>query len=249
MDSIRPQKRRRGRPPAGESVVSREAVLAAGLRVLERNGLDALTMRNVAEELGVRAASMYWHVRDKDELLDLLSDELLADVDTRSPLDSVDWRVGLATFLREMRCYLLARRDSARLLAGRFSTGSNRLRCMEAILGALRSTGLDGHDTAYACYFLIVTVLGFVANEQAPLSVQVKNGMPPREFLDGIRDHLAELPVAEYPNTLALATEITGPDLARRFDFAVERMLDGIDALRRKREPSVPVDRPSGHEV
>ncbi|QHC23986.1 TetR/AcrR family transcriptional regulator [Streptomyces sp. GS7] len=235
MDSVRPPKRRRGRPPANTAVISREAVLAAGLRVLERDGLDALTMRKVAEELGVQAASLYWHVRDKDELLDLLADELLAGADLRSLVDPADWRAGAAAILREMRRHLLARRDSARLLAGRFSAGPNRLRSMEAVLGVLRSAGLGPHDTAYACYFLMVTVIGFVANEQAPLSAQVRNGMPAREFLDGLRDRLAGLPAEEYPHTVALAAEVTGPDLARRFDFAVDRMLDGIETLRGER--------------
>lgn len=206
-------------------------MLAAGLRVLERDGLDALTMRKVADDIGVRAASLYWYVRDKDELLDLLADELLAGLDARSPVDPADWRGSLAGLLREMRGHLLGRRDSARLLAGRFTTGPNRLRWLEAMLGVLRSAGLGPHDNAYACYFLTVTVLGFVANEQAPLSAEVRNGMPAREFLDGLRDRLAELPAAEYPNTVAHAEQLTGPDLACRFDFAVDRMLDAIEAL------------------
>ena len=69
--------------------ITRDALAAAGLAVLRREGLDALSMRKVAAELGVRAASLYYHVQDKEQLLDLLADSLTWD--TRKFTTAADW--------------------------------------------------------------------------------------------------------------------------------------------------------------
>lgn len=63
--------------------LTREAIAQAALRVLEREGIDGLSMRKVGAELGVKAASLYWHVRNKEQLLDLLTDALMADAEPR----------------------------------------------------------------------------------------------------------------------------------------------------------------------
>jgi TetR/AcrR family tetracycline transcriptional repressor len=169
-------------------------------------------------------------VRNKDELLDALADELFAGLDlTRYTGD--DWRVALTAMATALRGYLLERRDSARLVAGRFTAGPYGLRNIEALVAVLRGAGLSDHDAAFTAYAWVTALFGFVAAEQNRLSGQVAAGLPAREYLDGLADRLRAMPPDRYPNVVALAGELTAPDLAARFDFAMGRLLDGIEAL------------------
>lgn len=229
---------RRGRPPAAEPKLRPDAIVAAGLVTLQAEGLDGLTMGRVADRMGVRAASLYWHVRGKEELLDLLADAIAAAHDLAPYVDPRDWRGSLAAVIRAMRRHLLGYRDSGRLLAGRFATGPGQLRNIEIVLGVLRGAGLSGRDASYALFLLVTFVLGFVGGEQAPLSSAVSAGQTARSYLDGLRSRLAELPPDQFPRTVELADELTAPNLDSRFEFGLGCLLDGIAAL-----PS-PVDRP-----
>jgi AcrR family transcriptional regulator len=209
-----------------------EAIVAAGLATLRAEGLDRLTMGRVADRLGVRTASLYWHVRDKEALLDLLTDAVSAAYDLSRHVDPGDWRGSLAAMVREMRRHLLGYRDSARLFAGRFSPGRAQLRNIEAMLGVLRGAGLSDRDAAYMVFVLSTFVIGFVGGEQAPLSAAVSAGRSARAHLDELGGRFAALPVDEFPHVVALSAELTAPDLDGRFEFALERLLAGIEALR-----------------
>src|SRR5262245_2554362 len=92
-----------------------EQIVRAALRLLDEVGLDELTMRRLAERLGVKAASLYRHVRDKDELLVLLGDEISGEIPLVRP--SGTWRQQLIKMAWNVRRGLLAHRDAARLLA------------------------------------------------------------------------------------------------------------------------------------
>lgn len=216
---------RRGRPPKTEAGLSRQAVLDAGLRLMRRDGLDALTMRALAAELDVRATSLYRYLPSKDALLDALADELFAGLDV-SGLVGADWRASLAAMARAIREYLLARRDAARLIAGRFTTGYG-LRNIEAMLAVLRAAGLSDRDAAFALYGFATTIFGLVAAEQN----RVAGDTPPREYLDGLADRLRGASRDGYPNVVDLAAELTAPDLAGRYEFTVARLIDGIASL------------------
>lgn len=221
----------RGRPPKGEERLSRETVLAAGLELMQRDGLDALTMRRLATALDVRATSLYRYVRNKDELLAELADAALAGVDLES-CDHPDWRTALRAMAHRLRAHLLARRDAARLIGGRFTTGPHGLRVLDTLLRPLRAAGLSDRDTAYALYLGGVAIFGFVAAEQTPVSAEVAAGMPPRRYLEELGTRLAALPAADYPNVVALAADLTGPDLNTRFEFMLDRLVAGLESGR-----------------
>ncbi|MBU4214414.1 MAG: TetR/AcrR family transcriptional regulator C-terminal domain-containing protein, partial [Actinobacteria bacterium] len=145
----------------GQPAVTQEALVQAALVVLERDGLDALSMRRVAAELGLQAASLYWHVQHKEELLELMADAALAGLDL-SGLDG-DWRAQARDLARRYRTLLKSRRDLPRLLAGRFLVGTNSSRLMEHTLGVFRDAGFSPGGAAAAMYLLSVSyVQGFV---------------------------------------------------------------------------------------
>lgn len=219
-----PAPRRPKRRPLDQTQVVR-----AGLTLLDEVGLDELTMRRLAERLGVKAASLYRHVRNKDELLVLLADEISGDI----PLVSASgpWRDQLMAMAWNVRRGLLAHRDGARLLAATPPVGPRRLRHIESLLRILRSAGLSRRDAARAAYHCNNFVTEFVADEarfaafaSAPASSRRK------VFAEACR-HFQSLAREEYPTVVELADDLTEDDPDSLFQFGLELLLRGLQAL------------------
>ncbi len=119
----------------------REQVVATALRLLNDVGLDALTMRRLGQELDVQAATLYWHIKNKEELLDAMAEAMLAGCAESVPvaLSGMERAAGMAERLRGA---LLAHRDGARVFAGTYVAQDNTLRVSEVLLGALSDAGL-----------------------------------------------------------------------------------------------------------
>src|SRR5579875_4108626 len=99
----------------GRAALSRERVLDVALDLVQREGLEALTMRGLADRLGVKAASLYWHVRDRGELVALLAERLLAAV--RPPAGAgLDWRERALAVCAALERMVVERRDAARVV-------------------------------------------------------------------------------------------------------------------------------------
>src|SRR5262245_64796771 len=144
---FRSSERRRKRRP-----LDRPLIIRTALELLDEVGLDELTMRTLAERLNVKAASLYRHVHDKDELLALVGDEISGEIPL--PRETGNWRTQLVEAAWNVRRGLLAHRDAARVLANTPPAGLKRLRHIEAILRILRAGGLRKRDAAGAGYHL-----------------------------------------------------------------------------------------------
>ncbi|MET9886992.1 TetR/AcrR family transcriptional regulator C-terminal domain-containing protein [Streptomyces sp. NPDC006430] len=212
-------------PPA----LTRDALVQAALRVLEREGINGLSMRKVATELGVKAASLYWHVRNKEQLLDLLTDALMADAEP--PPREGDWRTQFRAYCIRYRSHLLGKRDAARVVAGRLAPGPHLLRLMEDQLDRLRTAGFNDADAALITYLLGAYVQGFVLQEQAPIAASETTGTSRRDVAVSVGDRFRALPPETFPNLVALAGDLTDPSMEARFTFGLERLLDGMAAL------------------
>lgn len=210
------------RPPA----ITREALVAAGMAVLRREGLDALSMRKVAAELGVRAASLYYHVQDKEQLLDLLADSVVWDA--RKLATTGDWERCLREAAHAYYRHLHANRDAARLMAGRRTPGPNLLYVLDVMMGRLHAGGFSDADAAWATLTMATYVQGFVLQEQSP------------------KPALKEKPsgVGQYPNIAALIDVLMGDDSQELFAFGVERIIDGL-RTRLTAESENPPERPT----
>jgi TetR/AcrR family tetracycline transcriptional repressor len=120
-------------------------------------------MRRLADRLGVTAASLYWHVRDKDELLALLADAISAQMP--EPSLSPPWREELTRLAHAVRRVALTHRDAARVLAATPPLGPQRLQRLEALFAVLRHAGFAPADIVDASYLLNIYVMGFVLDE------------------------------------------------------------------------------------
>jgi AcrR family transcriptional regulator len=148
--------------------VTREQIVAAALELLDEAGLDGLTLRQLAGRLGIRAPTLYWHVRDKRELLNLLAGAILEEAlaGWREPQPGQPWWEWLAARARVMRTALLAHRDSALVVSGNRPTGSS-LPGIERQPQALAGAGFAPRDGLLALLTLNSFVIGDVLDQQA----------------------------------------------------------------------------------
>lgn len=211
--------------------LDQQQIVRAALALLDEVGLDALTMRTLAERLNVKAASLYRHVRDKDELLALLGDEISAEIPF--PPAAGGWKRQLTELAWNVRRGLLAHRDAARVLANTPPAGPRRLRHIEALLRILRTAGLKGRDAVRAAYHLNNVVTEFAADEARFAAFAARPGASRRKMLAEVRRQFKSLPPEEYPTIVALADHLTEDDQDALFQFGIDMFLRGVSALAR----------------
>lgn len=216
------------RSVSGQPPLTQAALVQAALAVLERDGLDLLSMRRVAAELDLQAASLYWHVRNKEELLELLADAALAGMDLSG--SEGGWREQVRVLAHRYRAFLKSRRDLARLVAGRFVVGPNASRMMEHGLAVFREAGFSAGGASAAVYLVSVTyVQGFVVQEMNPMRAVEALGGTPAEAMAVVSAELADLPAQTFPHLTEAAQYMTAMNLDERFDWGLECILDGLE--------------------
>jgi AcrR family transcriptional regulator len=210
------------RPP-----ITRDAIVETALGVLDREGLDALSMRRVAAEMGTGAAALYRHVANKDELLDLLLDRVIGEIEPPPAPDPERWTEQLKEVGRSVRAGMLRHRDVVRISMGRFPAGPNGLRFAEGTLAILRAGGLPDRLAATASHLSTVIVNAFALEDVAPLGGA---DATPEEVGAMVEGYISSLPADRFPNLVALASELTADDLDTRFELLLDIYVDGLAA-------------------
>ncbi|MBK8076923.1 MAG: TetR/AcrR family transcriptional regulator C-terminal domain-containing protein [Kineosporiaceae bacterium] len=146
-----------GRPP--QPLLSREAIARAALELLDAEGPDGLGMRRIAEQLGVRAPSLYNHVSGQDEIIDLVHDLIDREIDTAT-LANPDWRQGLDAFARSYRQAFLRHPHAIALVARRPILNHATLNLYDSAAAALGRAGLPPADVMPVIAILDYLVLG-----------------------------------------------------------------------------------------
>jgi AcrR family transcriptional regulator len=217
----RPTRRRR-------DPISRAAIVAAAIRLLDADGLDALSMRAVADELGTGAASLYWHVGSKDGLLDLVFDEIIGEVAIPDP-DPGRWREQVKDVARAQREVSLRHPYVVQISIGRIPMGPNALRYSERTLAILRAGGVPPALAVQGSHLLIATVNGFTLDETggggSPRDTSLDAGTAAAQM---VRDYLASLPAQMFPTLVSLADEYTGADPVARFELLIDIFVEGL---------------------
>lgn len=216
--------------PPKRRQLDRPRIVAAALALMDEVGMDGLTMRSLADSLGVTAASLYRHVRDKDELLVLLADEISGEI----PLIATDkpWQEALLEGAHAVRRLLLVHRDAARLLSSTPPAGPQRLAQIEAILSVFLQAGFTDRDAAWAAYHFNNLVMEFVADEVQLASAAAAAGRSRGELLAEARDQLRSLPPHQFPALVRLADYVAEDDADALFDFGLQLALAGLESLR-----------------
>ena len=209
--------------------LDRDQIVVAAIRIVDGEGIDALTMRRLAVELGAGATSVYRHVRDRAELLDLALDAVTAELEL--PDTNAAWRDALALTAHRLRA-LFHRHPNFVLVRGtRVAFGPHSLGALERVLGILRTDGFPDRDALFAASTLVNYTLGFTLLELLPLLQLEAEGQDPGEYLQLLGAFVGALPVAQYANLVALTPLMLGREDAE-FDYGVEALLRGISSLR-----------------
>ncbi len=213
--------RRPARPP-----LDRDQIVAAGLRIVDVEGVDALSLRRLASDLHVAPMSLYWHVHDKAELLDLLGGAVLASIDIPPPTG--DWIEQLRGVHRAIFVAFMRHPNTADLMIGRARYGPAGLRLFERILAIALEAGLSPTAAFDAYQSLYLFTLGFAATaSRSPEFVAVQ-----REGLA----YLLTLPGSQFPAIRRVAPVIGGRSFEEQFELGLDVVLAGIaERLRPKR--------------
>lgn len=146
--------------------LTRQDIARSGLKLLNEVGLNGLTLRLIAADLGVKAPALYWHLKNKQELLDGIATQMYADSaeDRRPPESLAEWDA-VAYRARALRRMMLAYRDGGKVFAGTFLGDTGLVE--RSPLGASIEAGLDARRVAQALFTVYSYVVGFTIEEQA----------------------------------------------------------------------------------
>jgi AcrR family transcriptional regulator len=210
--------------------LTQEAIVEAAVRVLDRDGLDAFSMRRVAEELDTGAASLYWHVGSKDGLLDLVFEELIGEHQIPDP-DPKRWQEQIKEVARDMRQTILRHRDTVRLSIGRVPMGPNAINLSERVLAILRAGGVPD-ELAVQSYLLMISVVnGFTMDEAGFTEEEQPPGAPsPDEIARTVKEYFESLPQEEFPNLTEVGGAFAMSDQDARFELLLGLFVDGLAA-------------------
>ncbi len=208
----------------GRERLTRERIIEAALRVMDEEGLEAVTMRRIGRELGVEAMSLYNHVEDKDHILEGVTERVMNEFEF--PASTDHWAEDARAMSREWRRLLSLHPSVCQLLAERHKPleGLATYRAMDSALGVLRRAGLSVRDAAQAFNALGGYILGFVMMEQG---LMLGNGG------DHARQH--DLPVDALQgsgllNVMECFPHFTDCTTDQQFDFGLDLMIRGIRA-------------------
>jgi AcrR family transcriptional regulator len=226
----RPQRRAR---PGRKKALDRDAVVEAAIRVLDAEGLDAVTIRRVAHELGVGAASLYAYVDSKDTLIELVLDHVIGEIDYSRYPDDRPWHEQLKDLIRSTRDVFNAHRDVARASLGRIPSGANSLEAMETLLAVLRRSKLSDQVIAYAGD-LIGLLIGAASYEESLFAETGLDYEELHQYIAEFRSYLSSLPADRFPLLVELAEPLTHVDPGQdsRFEFMLDVIVRGLDSLR-----------------
>jgi len=215
---VPPARPRPGRPSGRRRSLDRSAVVDAALRVLDAEGLDAVTIRRVAHELGTSGTALYTYVRDKDELVDLLLDRVIGEIDISSIPTDLPWPEQVRAIAREMRRVFASHRNIAQATLARVPQGENALAMMDAVLGRLRAADVPEEVIALGVDLLALYV-GSVSYEETLMDFEPT-------FVDELRSYFEQLPHDRFSNIVALAGALTST--ADRFEFGLDVIVRGL---------------------
>jgi TetR/AcrR family tetracycline transcriptional repressor len=206
--------------------LTRDAVLGAARRVADEEGVDRLTMRRLAAELGVMPNALYTYFPHKEALLDALVDDLLAGIDLDGSW-SGDWRDGLVRIMDASRRLLLAHPRLVPVIIGRPGLGPNAARLGELSLGLLARGGLEGERAVEAFQVLLAYSLGFAAFQAPRLGVDAAARTARAELAEA---SFAGLPGDRFPRMRRLAGPLADPTGDQEFHTGLGWLLDGVAA-------------------
>ncbi|MFI0739693.1 TetR/AcrR family transcriptional regulator C-terminal domain-containing protein [Streptomyces sp. NPDC021100] len=210
--------------------LDRDQVVGTALELLNDVGLEGLTLRRIGKELDVQAPALYWHFKNKQDLLDAMATEMLRRMTALQEADGgfahATWQEMLAGSHRALRRVLLTYRDGAKVYSGTRFTDTSYAVPMERYLASLVGAGFTPGEAARAYYTVYCFTIGYVIEEQSAAD-------DPERGVKGIDTTERAARLAEFPLAAAAGPELFG-DADAGFEAGLSAIIAGIAATRER---------------
>jgi AcrR family transcriptional regulator len=213
--------------PRPRDRLTRDRILRAAIANADGGGLETLTMRKLADELGVAPMALYRHVENKDDLIDGIVDIVFGEIDL--PSVGQKWKTAMRRRAISLRDVLLRHRWAIGLMESRVNPGPANLRHHDAVIGSLRAGGFDMAAVAHAYSLLDSYIYGFALTK---MNLPFDRGDNVAEIAQTMLD---PFPVGEYPNLMAFISEHAmqpGYDYSDEFEPGLDAILDSLKPSR-----------------
>jgi TetR/AcrR family tetracycline transcriptional repressor len=233
-----------GQSVAGKKPLTPEMVVGRALALADAGGLGVVTIRRLAGDLGVTPMALYWHFRNKDELLDAMMGRVFAEVDLTLD-ESATWLEQFRALMNSLSGVLRAHPGLAPLFATRTNSSESSLNMAEVALDTLRRGGFSPTEATQVARHALSTVVNLVAGEPGFIAPDDDSG----ELFDArrrARVFLEALPPDRYPRLVEAAAPLSArEDPHAYYEFGLDLLLAGIGemAARKRRGPTKRVHR------
>ncbi|WP_157252498.1 TetR/AcrR family transcriptional regulator [Nonomuraea typhae] len=229
IPSVWTRPRRQQQPPA----LSRERIVAEAVKLLDEEGIDNLSMRTLGTRLNAGATSLYRHVANKDELIELVVDEVYGELRVPEATGPGDWREAASGCADSLRSMILRHPWVASVFGqvGLAELGPNLMRQSDRMLALFQAAGFELSEANQAMGTLISYVVGMTTSEAALLSMLARLGQTEEELVVQVRE-AAMHANRELPRLQELDEQLLNDDPSkirdRDFRYGVDRILDGL---------------------
>lgn len=210
--------------------LDRDRIVAAAIEMLDEDGIDKLSMRRLGSRLGSGATSAYWHVKNKDELLDLVLDATMGQVPL--PTDK-DWTAALRNYAADLRRVVLSHPWLINVFGSRANLGPNALRLSNHLLGVLYAAGLSTAMATQASSAVGAFVLGATMTEAAWVDLKNRSGMTEQQMEAAMTEFYADqLPGAPHLQQWWAENDASFDDLRRQnFEIGLDALMQGLSLM------------------
>jgi AcrR family transcriptional regulator len=222
--------------------LTREQIVSEAVRLLDSEGIDALSMRKLAARLGAGATSIYWHVANRDELIELIIDEVYGELEVPDPDDAPDWRPAIRQVAHDIRSTVVRHPWMVSVLdhLAAVNLGPNSLRLSERLIGVLQGAGFELREAERALTAVTAYVTGIAMVEAAFANWLARHGQSVKDWLDESQQ-VAQQATENHPRLRELLAGYQGIDVQKTmdddFDYGLECVLDGVQARLDARSP------------
>jgi AcrR family transcriptional regulator len=211
---------------AGRVPLTRERVLRTALRMADRDGIEALSMRTLAETLKFKPMSLYNHVASKDDLLDGLVELVAGEIELPSIGAGGGWKAAMRRRATSAHAVLMRHPWATMLFVSRVNIGPSVLRYVDATIGCLREAGFSYPMADYAWNALDAYIYGFTLQK-------LNFPFDPSEYASAARQFLPMIPVERFPHLNGMSQEIIAGrhDGLHQLELGLDLLLDGLERL------------------
>ncbi|WP_327111085.1 TetR/AcrR family transcriptional regulator [Nocardia sp. NBC_01730] len=222
---------RRGRE---QPALTREQIVVEAVALLDAEGMEALSMRQLGARLNAGATSLYRHVANRDELVELVVDEVYGEISVPEIDDPTHWRAATRECAQSLRAMILRHPWMASTLGqvGLSYLGPNVMRLNDRMVGLFQAGGFPGDEASDGIGTVISYVVGMGITEAAWLSMLARSGQTEKELIADLRP-AAEQAALEFPRVQQADWNRDPAEMReRKFHYGLDRVLVGLDARR-----------------